>query len=104
MEIERHLYYGGGTTSQKYVTLKLPGANVSVDNLAVIQTLTKRERTIIQMVSSGARNKEVAFRLCISEHTVKAHLSSIFRKTQSRNRVELLRWAQLYQGHFELVS
>lgn len=79
-------------------------SRVSADNLAMLQALTKRERTIIQMVSSGARNKEIAHRLCISEHTVKAHLSSIFRKTQSRNRVELLRWAQSHQSHFDLVS
>ncbi|SQH78293.1 Helix-turn-helix transcriptional regulator [Shewanella benthica] len=76
----------------------------SQDNAAMLQMLTKRERTIIPLVSSGARNKEIAHRLCISEHTVKAHISSIFRKTQSRNRVELLRWAQTYQSHFELCS
>ncbi|MGI2258835.1 response regulator transcription factor [Shewanella sp. GXUN23E] len=84
---------------------KLEGnAPVSADHLAMLQALTKRERTIIQMVGSGARNKEIAHRLCISEHTVKAHLSSIFRKTQSRNRVELLRWAQSHHNHFDLVS
>lgn len=76
----------------------------SQDTAAMLQMLTNRERTIIQLVSSGARNKEIAHRLCISEHTVKAHISSIFRKTQSRNRVELLIWAQTYQSHFELCS
>ncbi|MCL1144083.1 helix-turn-helix transcriptional regulator [Shewanella gaetbuli] len=78
--------------------------DIPADTVAILQMLTNRERTIIQLVSSGARNKEIAHRLCISEHTVKAHISSIFRKTQSRNRVELLRWAQTYQSHFELVS
>ncbi|GGI76049.1 helix-turn-helix transcriptional regulator [Shewanella hanedai] len=70
----------------------------------VLQVLTKRERTIIRQVSSGARNKEIADDLFISEHTVKAHISSIFRKTHSRNRVELLRWAQTYAEHLELCS
>lgn len=84
---------------------KLEGDNeLPSDTVAMLQMLTSRERTIIQLVSSGARNKEIAHRLCISEHTVKAHISSIFRKTQSRNRVELLRWAQTYQTHFELCS
>ncbi|AZG33714.1 MAG: response regulator transcription factor [Shewanella psychromarinicola] len=77
---------------------------IPADTVAILQRLTNRERTIIQLVSSGARNKEIAQRLCISEHTVKAHISSIFRKTESRNRVELLRWAQTYQSHWELVS
>ena len=79
-------------------------AEIPADTVAILQRLTSRERTIIQLVSSGARNKEIAQRLCISEHTVKAHISSIFRKTESRNRVELLRWAQTYQSHCELVS
>ncbi|WP_108944617.1 helix-turn-helix transcriptional regulator [Shewanella halifaxensis] len=74
------------------------------DAVVMLQMLTEREKTIIQLVSSGARNKEIAHQLCISEHTVKAHISSIFRKTQSRNRVELLRWAQTYQSQFELCS
>ena len=58
--------------------------------------LTRQERKIIQLVAEGARNKEIADRLNISAHTVKAHLSTIFRKTEARNRVELLRW---YQHH-----
>ncbi|MDP4537434.1 response regulator transcription factor [Alkalimonas collagenimarina] len=62
--------------------------------LSAIQLLTKQEKKIIQLVADGSRNKEVAMALNISAHTVKAHLSSIFRKTKSRNRVELLRWIQ----------
>lgn len=56
--------------------------------------LTRQEHKIIQLVAEGARNKEIADRLHISAHTVKAHLSTIFRKTEARNRVELLRWYQ----------
>ncbi|KKO46467.1 LuxR family transcriptional regulator [Arsukibacterium ikkense] len=56
--------------------------------------LTKQEKRIIGLVAEGARNKEIAETLNISAHTVKAHLSAIFRKTQARNRVELLRWLQ----------
>ncbi|MCH8537968.1 MAG: response regulator transcription factor [Alkalimonas sp.] len=62
--------------------------------LSAIQLLTKQEKKIIQLVADGSRNKEIAMALNISAHTVKAHLSSIFRKTKSRNRVELLRWIQ----------
>ena len=56
--------------------------------------LTRQEKKIISLVAEGARNKEIAEALNISAHTVKAHLSAIFRKTQARNRVELLRWLQ----------
>lgn len=59
-------------------------------------SLTKREKTIITLVSSGAQNKEIANQLHISPNTVKTHIYSIFRKTSSRNRVELLSWTQQF--------
>jgi len=52
--------------------------------------LTKRENTILSLVSTGAQNQEIAEHLHISTNTVKTHLYSIFRKTDSRNRVELI--------------
>lgn len=105
--VEGELYFDRHLISQVFSRLvrKLDSANDTLQDSAVMmQMLTSRERTIISLVSSGARNKEIAHRLCISEHTVKAHISSIFRKTQSRNRVELLRWAQSYQSQLELCS
>jgi DNA-binding NarL/FixJ family response regulator len=57
-----------------------------------LPTLTKREKTIINLVSSGAKNKEIADKLHISPNTVKTHIYSIFRKTSSRNRIELITW------------
>ncbi|PKG55254.1 DNA-binding response regulator [Shewanella sp. Choline-02u-19] len=107
--VANELWYERGLLSEMFSHLmKRLDSNNEVaqdqDTIAMLQMLTNRERTVIQLVSSGARNKEIAHQLCISEHTVKAHISSIFRKTQSRNRVELLRWAQTYQSQFELCS
>jgi NarL family two-component system response regulator YdfI len=42
--------------------------------------LTDRELEVLQGVALGERNKEIAYRLGISERTVKAHLSSIYSK------------------------
>ena len=42
--------------------------------------LTEREREVLQRVANGARSKEVALQLGISERTVKAHLASIYNK------------------------
>lgn len=56
--------------------------------------LTKRENTILSLVSTGAQNQEIAEHLHISPNTVKTHLYSIFRKTDSRNRVELITRSQ----------
>lgn len=61
---------------------------------ADLPQLTKREQTIVKLVSSGAQNKEIAEQLHISPNTVKTHIYSLFRKTSSRNRVELITWLQ----------
>ncbi|MFQ3197745.1 MAG: DNA-binding NarL/FixJ family response regulator [Paraglaciecola sp.] len=53
-------------------------------------SLTKRERMIVSLICQGAKNKEVAEQLHISINTVKTHVYSIYRKTKSRNRVELI--------------
>ncbi len=43
-------------------------------------TLSQRELEVLSDVASGARNKEIAAQLGLSERTVKAHLDSIFNK------------------------
>ncbi len=73
-------------------------------NDIIFPTLTKRERTIIHLVSRGAQNKEIADQLHISPNTVKTHIYSIFRKTSSRNRIELITWSQRYQTAHALNS
>lgn len=67
------------------------------------ENLTKREKTIVKLVCQGAKNQEVADSLNISPHTVKTHLYSIFRKTECRNRVELLNWAKQHTLAYQLM-
>ena len=67
-------------------------ANTELD----LPQLTKREQTIVRLVSSGAQNKEIAEQLHISPNTVKTHIYSLFRKTSSRNRIELITWSQQF--------
>lgn len=42
--------------------------------------LSKRERAVLELVAEGARNKDVAAELGISEFTVKRHMQNIFQK------------------------
>ena len=51
--------------------------------------LAPRERQIALLVGSGANNREIARRLNISESTVKAHLTSVFRKLDVPDRLRL---------------
>jgi DNA-binding NarL/FixJ family response regulator len=55
--------------------------------------LTERELTVLKAVAGGLPNKAISERLWISEHTVKFHLTNIFRKTGTANRTEASRWA-----------
>jgi DNA-binding NarL/FixJ family response regulator len=51
--------------------------------------LTVREHEIAALVGSGGTNKEIARQLDISERTVKAHLTEIFRKLGIADRLKL---------------
>ena len=55
--------------------------------------LTEREEEVLLTVARGKTNAEIADELHISLSTVKAHLSSLMTKLDSRNRVELAMWA-----------
>jgi DNA-binding NarL/FixJ family response regulator len=59
------------------------------DGNAVIDALTPRELEVARMVRLGGNNKMIARKLDISERTVKAHLSAIFRKLEIQNRLHL---------------
>jgi DNA-binding NarL/FixJ family response regulator len=54
-----------------------------------IEHLTPREMQVAEMVHRGGNNKSIARTLDISERTVKAHLSAIFRKLDIENRLHL---------------
>ena len=57
-------------------------------------TLTAREREIVQMVSEGLRNRDIAERMKISEGTVKVHLHNVYEKLGVDGRLELVLFAQ----------
>lgn len=59
------------------------------ESLQMPPDLTRREKEITQLVASGESNKEIARVLEITERTVKAHISEIFKKTKTRSRVQL---------------
>ena len=49
--------------------------------------LTRREREVLACVAQGISNHEIAQKLCISEQTVKTHLTHIFAKLAVKNRL-----------------
>jgi DNA-binding NarL/FixJ family response regulator len=61
--------------------------------LRPVETLTRREKTIVSYLMEGWRNREIAQHLSITEQTVKNHLRSIYDKVGVSDRLELVLYA-----------
>lgn len=71
-------------------------AEVTQRNVSKVQTLTPREREVLQEVVRGRLNKQIAFDLGISEVTVKLHRGNLMRKMEAGSVGELIRaWQTL---------
>jgi len=55
-----------------------------------IRAISGREGEVITLVCQGLRNKEIARKLGVSEHTVKARLNQIFKKFHITGRSQLI--------------
>ena len=66
-----------------------PGARYQSIAQPPEESLTCRERQIIELVAEGISNKEVARRFTLSEGTVKIHLHNIYKKLGVSNRTAL---------------
>jgi DNA-binding NarL/FixJ family response regulator len=52
----------------------------------VSETPTERETTVLSLAAKGNSNKQIAFKLSISEDTVKAHMKTVFAKLGAADR------------------
>ncbi len=59
-----------------------------------LESLTRREREVIDMVVDGMPNKGIAAQIGITENTVKAHRSRAMEKMQARSLPDLLKMVQ----------
>ncbi len=73
-----------------FKTLQQRHQGASFQYSEYLELLTERERGVALAVARGATNKEVARQLDITERTVKAHLSAIFKKLAVRDRLQLI--------------
>lgn len=62
--------------------------------------LTKREIEVLKLLAEGLFNKEIAYKLLISEKTVKNHVSNIFKKLDVSDRTQ----AAVYAIRNNIVS
>ncbi len=61
-----------------------------------INVLSEREKEIVRLIGQGLKNKKISTQLCISETTVRHHLTSIYSKLGVTDRLELLVFAHRY--------
>ena len=66
----------------------LLGFAVPVAAATETAVLTAREMEVLGMIAEGAANKNIAWKLGISEHTVKFHVASILAKLNASSRTE----------------
>lgn len=70
-------------------------------------TLTARERQVMELVTAGLTNKEIAERLYLSVVTIKLHRGQVMRKMQAESLADLVRMCERIQSsadEFETTS
>lgn len=66
--------------------------------------MTKRERQVIELVSEGMTNKEIAQRLRLSTYTVKSHVHNILEKLALHTRVQIAKYAHTSERFQEIAK
>lgn len=95
----------GGDSGRVLVTLQRgfpePGAGANVEiqranyiDLGPLSVLSDRELEVLALMGQGLRVKAIAAQLFRSPKTIESHLYSIFRKTRTKDRAELMRIAR----------
>ncbi|MGB1237098.1 MAG: response regulator [Pseudomonadales bacterium] len=76
---------GGDTWLPEHIDLAQPCNSDILDKVA---SLTPQQHKILLMFADGLLNKQIAYQLNLSEATVKAHATAIFRKLEVLNRTQ----------------
>jgi two-component system, NarL family, nitrate/nitrite response regulator NarL len=82
-----------------YVSRSLAGAMFSemTRKPDPIESLTDRERSVLELLAEGLSNREIASRLFLAEKTIKHYMTGILQKLQVKSRLEAALLAQRSQ-------
>ncbi|MBW9051033.1 response regulator transcription factor [Rhizobium mesosinicum] len=67
--------------------------------VAMVRSLSPREREVMDLVAQGLLNKQIAYMLGVSEITVKLHRGSMMKKMRSNSIIELIRRIEMVRDH-----
>ena len=86
-----------GSLFSQIVEHAINGAKPAVIEESV--RMTKRERQVIELISDGSTNKEIAQKLHLSPYTVKSHVHNILEKLALNTRVQIAKHAHLSDAY-----
>lgn len=89
---------GDGPQSRVAILIEAAGPAAMAPLIADAYGLTERERLVTELVARGFSTNEVAGRLHLSAYTVQDHLKSIFTKSGTTSRGDLV--ARLFFDHY----
>ncbi len=84
----RSIYQGDSYIQPNMASLLFKKMNNEESSSSQNSRLTKREIEVLKLITEGLLNKEIAHKLCISEKTVKNHVSNIFKKIEVSDRTQ----------------
>lgn len=85
-----HSVYNGQSVLHPKVIAQI-ASNLTVEHqseVELIKTLSERERAVLHLLTRGLQNHEIAEELCVSENTVRTHVSNILTKLELRDRTQ----------------
>jgi DNA-binding NarL/FixJ family response regulator len=83
-----HQIIGGEVWLPPDVDLSSEPAGESAELVSRLSTLTPQQVRVLMMLSEGLLNKQIAFKLSVSEATIKAHVSAILQKLGVDSRTQ----------------
>lgn len=85
-------HHGDGVMNPALVARVLGEFNrinkAATETRQVFQELSRREVEVLECIAAGMKNAAIADKLCLSEKTVKTHVTAIFKKLQVNDRTE----------------
>ena len=85
-----HTVLSGGIWTPPNILANSAINESETDIAAALGTLTPQQFRVANMVTQGLLNKQIAFELNVTEATIKAHMTEIFRKLKLNTRTQLV--------------
>jgi DNA-binding NarL/FixJ family response regulator len=75
---------------ERFITDRSLVEGVQSRVMALSERLTSREIEVLELIMMGLTTREIAERVFLSDQGVKAHLTTLFRKFDAKNRSQLI--------------